>query len=364
MRPRANEWFREAGDTPLAAEEQSWRIRAALRALAWSVVRKTIDGLPERDQQEPTWRYWKARALAELGKKEDADALYATVATGIHFYGLLAAEALGRGVEQLAALKSEPAMASDDAFAAFAAKPAVRRAVKLAELDMRAESRREWISAVAGLDDEGLLLAADYARRVGLYDRAINTAERTSIRHDYSMRYMTPWRSEFGAAARDHSIDEELLYAIARQESRFAPDIVSSAGAVGLMQLMPGTARWVAKQLARSDYNSTRMAQVELNTQFGAYYFKYWHERLDRMPALAAAAYNAGPNRAQAWRPSAMPLEGAIWVETIPFNETRDYVKKVLANTMLYAQALGRPYVPLSTRLGTVLPRGSAALPD
>ena len=178
------------------------------------------------------------------------------------------------------------------------------------------------------------------------------------------MRYMTPWRSEFGAAARDHSIDEELLYAIARQESRFAPDIVSSAGAVGLMQLMPGTARWVAKQLARSDYNSTRMAQVELNTQFGAYYFKYWHERLDRMPALAAAAYNAGPNRAQAWRPSATPLEGAIWVETIPFNETRDYVKKVLANTMLYAQALGRPYVPLSTRLGTVLPRGSAALPD
>ena len=177
------------------------------------------------------------------------------------------------------------------------------------------------------------------------------------------MRYMTPWRSEFGAAARDHSIDEELLYAIARQESRFAPDIVSSAGAVGLMQLMPGTARWVAKQLARSDYNSTRMAQVELNTQFGAYYFKYWHERLDRMPALAAAAYNAGPNRAQAWRPSATPLEGAIWVETIPFNETRDYVKKVLANTMLYVQALGRPYVPLSTRLGTVLPRGSA-LPD
>ena len=232
LRPRANEWFREAGDAPLAIDEQSWRIRAALRALAWSDVRKTIDALPEREQQEPTWRYWKARALAELGKKEEADALYATVATGIHFYGLLAAEALGRGVEQLAALKSEPAMASDDAFAAFAAKPAVRRAVKLAELDMRAESRREWISAVAGLDDEGLLLAADYARRVGLYDRAINTAERTSIRHDYAMRYMTPWRSEFGAAARDHSIDEELLYAIARQESRFAPDIVSSAGAV------------------------------------------------------------------------------------------------------------------------------------
>jgi len=362
LRPRATEWFREAGDLTLDADEQGWRIRAALRALAWSDVRKAIDALPERDQQEPAWRYWKARALAELGKKEEAEALYATVATGIHFYGLLAAEALGQGAEKLVALKSEPATASDDAFAAFAAKPGVRRTVKLAALDMRAESRREWIAVVAGQNDEGLLLAADYARRVGLYDRAINTAERTLLRHDYAMRYMTPWRSEFAAAARDQNIDEELLYAIARQESRFAPDIVSSAGAVGLMQLMPGTARWVAKQMARSDFSTARIAQVDLNTQFGAYYFKYWHERLDRMPALAAAAYNAGPSRAQAWRPLAAPLEGAIWVETIPFNETRDYVKRVLANTMVYTRTLDRPYVALTERLGVVTPRGADAV--
>lgn len=362
LRPRANEWFREAGNVPLAPEQQSWRVRAALRALAWRDVLTAIDGLPDREQQEPGWRFWKARALAEVGSKEEADALYATVAVGINFYALLAAETLGRGPQQLATLKSEPSKATDDALTAFAAKPGIQRAVKLAALDMRAESRREWIAAVAGQDDEGLLLAADYARRVGLYDRAINTAERTLTRHDYTMRYLTPWRVEFGAAARDHNIDEELLYAIARQESRFAPDIISSAGATGLMQLMPGTARWVAKQLARSDYNSARIAQVDLNTQFGAYYFKYWHERLDRMPALAAAAYNAGPSRAQAWRPSLAPLEGAIWVETIPYNETRDYVKKVLANAVLYANALNRPYVPLSTRLGTIMPRSAIAV--
>ena len=362
LRPRANEWFREAGDVPLASEQQSWRVRAALRALAWRDVLKAIDGLPDREQQDPSWRFWKARALAEVGSKEEADALYATVAVGINFYGLLAAETLGRGPQQLAALKSEPSKATEDALTAFAAKPGIQRAVKLAALDMRAESRREWTASVAGQDDEGLLLAADYARRVGLYDRAINTAERTLTRHDYTMRYMTPWRVEFGAAAREHNIDEELLYAIARQESRFAPDIISSAGASGLMQLMPGTARWVAKQLARNDYHSGRIAQVDLNTQFGAYYFKYWHERLDRMPALAAAAYNAGPSRAQAWRPSLAPLEGAIWVETIPYNETRDYVKKVLANAVLYANALNRPYVPLATRLGTIMPRSAVAV--
>jgi soluble lytic murein transglycosylase len=125
------------------------------------------------------------------------------------------------------------------------------------------------------------------------------------------------------------------------------------------MQLMPGTARWVAKQLARNDYRPGLIADTDLNTQFGAYYFKYWLERLDRMPALAAAAYNAGPGRAQAWRPP-MPLEGAIWVETIPFNETRDYVKKVLANAVVYGQALNSAQPPLTERLGTVAPRRGA----
>jgi len=122
------------------------------------------------------------------------------------------------------------------------------------------------------------------------------------------------------------------------------------------MQLMPATARWVAKQLGRVDYAPSLIADVDINTQFGAYYFKHWYERLDRMPALAAAAYNAGPGRAQAWRPL-LPIEGAVWVETIPFNETRDYVKKVLANSMVYAHALSTPQQTLTARLGVVAPR-------
>jgi soluble lytic murein transglycosylase len=128
---------------------------------------------------------------------------------------------------------------------------------------------------------------------------------------------------------------------------------------MGLMQLMPPTARWVAKQLGRDDYVPAQIGDIALNTQFGAFYFKYWLDRLERLPALAAAAYNAGPGRAQAWRIGA-PLEGAIWVETIPFNETRDYVKKVLANTMFYARELDQPYVSLSARLGTIPPRGAS----
>jgi soluble lytic murein transglycosylase len=232
----------------------------------------------------------------------------------------------------------------------------VQRTVKLAGLDMRPESLREWVYVIRGLDDDGLLLAAEYARSQGLYDRAINTAERTVARHDFSLRYLIPYRDHFAAAAREQAVDPAILLGLARQESRFALDIVSSAGAMGLMQLMPPTARWVAKQLGRSDYVPTQIGDIGLNTQFGAFYFKYWLDRLERLPALAAAAYNAGPGRAQAWRVGA-PLEGAIWVETIPFNETRDYVKKVLANTMFYARELDQPYVSLSARLGIVPPR-------
>jgi soluble lytic murein transglycosylase len=123
------------------------------------------------------------------------------------------------------------------------------------------------------------------------------------------------------------------------------------------MQLMPPTAKWVARQLGRDDYSASRIGEPGINTQFGAFYFRHCLERLGGSAPLAAAAYNAGPNRAQAWRVGA-PLEGAIWVETIPFNETRDYVKKVLANAVFYARELKQPYVALSALLGTIAPRG------
>jgi soluble lytic murein transglycosylase len=331
-------------------------VRAALRSGDWPDVLAAIEAMPPAEAQESAWRYWKARSLAALGRPVDAAAIYGGLAGEISFYGMLSAEAIGQRQETLSA----PIEADAATLTTFGAGAAVRRAVKLAQLDMRPESQREWLYIVRGLPDEALLVAAEYARREGLYDRAINTAERTSTRHDFGLRYLMPFRPQFTTAAQEHAVDAALLFGIARQESRFVADIVSSAGAVGLMQLMPPTAQWVAKQLKLTDFRPSQISDVAINTQFGAYYFKYWFDRLERLPALAAAAYNAGPGRAQAWRAGA-PLEGAVWVETIPFNETRDYVKKVLANAMIYARALDQTFVPLTTRLGTVPPRGNGA---
>jgi soluble lytic murein transglycosylase len=352
--PQANDWYREAAGASFTEAQRAWRVRAALRALAWPDVLAAIEAMPSSEAQDPAWRYWKARALAALGRADEARAVHAVLAAEFGFYAHLAAEALGRRIEP----KSTPLEPDAAALSVFGARPEVRRAVKLAELDLRVESQREWVYVVRGLPDDALLLAADYARRQGMYDRAINTAERTVERHDFALRYLMPFREYFAVAANENAVDEAMLLGLARQESRFAPNIVSSAGAVGLMQLMPATARWVARQLNRTGYRPSQIGDLALNTQFGAFYFKYWLERLERMPALAAAAYNAGPGRAQAWRNGA-PLEGAIWVETIPFNETRDYVKKVLANTMFYARELSQPYVPLTVRLGVVPVRGA-----
>lgn len=356
LSPFANQWYRDADGAAQNELQRAWRVRAALRAQAWTDVASAIDSMPEAQAQDPAWRYWKARALAHAGRDEDATRLYGSLATEHHFYGFLAAEAIGAAVMPV----SEPIVVDDAAIAAFGERAAVQRVLALSAFDLRPEAIKEWAYVVRGLDDDALLLAAEYARRVGLHDRSINTAERTQRRHDFSLRYPTPFRGEIAEAARDNGVDPALAFGLVRQESRFVASIISSAGAAGLMQLMPATARWVARHIGRADYRALNLDDPGLNAQLGTYYLRHVLDRLDGMPVLATAAYNAGPGRAQAWR-GATQLEGAIYAETIPFNETRDYVKKVLANAMFYQAQLGLSYVSLNDRLGVVMPRGMTA---
>ena len=356
--PESNAWYRDAEGAPQNDTQREWRVRAALRTLAWRDVARAIDAMPELQAQQPAWRYWKARAFEAESRKDDATRLFGSLVAEPDFYGFLAADALGASVTPV----SEPLPVDKEALAAFGARPAVRRVLKLASLDLRPEAQREWLYIVRNTDDASLLLAAEFARRNGLYDRSINAADRTQRRHDFGLRYQTPYRAEIAGAVREQQLDEAWVFGLTRQESRFAADIVSAAGAVGLMQLMAPTARWIAKQAHRDDYRVTQLEDPAINAWFGAYYLRYVLDKLDDSPVLATAAYNAGPRRAQSWRGSE-PLEGAIYAETIPFNETRDYVKKVLANAMFYQEQLGLPYVTLTDRLGVVAPRGATAPP-
>jgi soluble lytic murein transglycosylase len=205
---------------------------------------------------------------------------------------------------------------------------------------------------VKGLDDRDLLSASEIAADAQLLDRSINTAERTVLQHDFSRRYPLPHRDALSAAARQWALDEAWMYAIIRQESRFMSEARSRVGATGLMQLMPATARWVARQIPVPAFNTAQLTQPALNVRMGTYYYMRVLGDL-RDPILATAAYNAGPGRAKRWQ-APQPLEGAIYAETIPFNETRDYVKKVVANTWFYSHRINGKTASIRQLLGTV----------
>jgi len=207
------------------------------------------------------------------------------------------------------------------------------------------------------MDDKQLLAAAEFARQNEMFDRAINTADKTLALHDFNVRYLAPHRAALGDNARAQQLEEAWVLGLVRQESRFAQTVKSSAGAAGLMQLMPATAKWVAHRMGMQDYSWARVTDTQVNAALGTYYLRHVLDDLDGNPVLAAAAYNAGPGRARKWRDT-RELEGAIYAETIPFNETRDYVKKVMNNTMYYAAILGGQARSLKTRLGTIAPRG------
>lgn len=332
--PRALEYFAQAGDTPLSEAQAAWRARAALRARDWKSVLAAVQALPPDEARDSTWRYWRARAWRELGENEVATGLFRGLAGEFNFYGLLAAEELGTAPRP-DWTPARPSAAEQDQVRAL---PGFERALALYRMGLDNEGLREWLWAVRGLDDRTLLAAAEVARQAAIPDRAIATALRTVQIHDFTQRYPIPHRDALAAAARQWGLDEAIVYSIIRQESRFMPEARSRVGATGLMQLMPATAKWVARQIPVQQYRQDMLVQPDTNIQMGAYYFRRVLDDLGH-PVLAAAAYNAGPGRARRWRDE-RAVEAAIYIETIPFNETRDYVKNVIANAWFYRHRL------------------------
>lgn len=373
LQPNAPDHFLRAGerlakskrDIDWSDDMLAWDVRAALRAdngqARWLQVMDAIESMSAEEQRDPAWVYWKARALVAMAPRSDnAEGLrasareqMASIAGQMNFYAVLAAESLGNPI----AMPPRPAPLTAAERDTALRNPGLARALMLVGLGLRSEGVREWNYSIRGMSDRELLAAAQLACDREVWDRCINTSERTRAEIDLTQRFPTPFRRDVLAKTGDIGLDAAYVYGLIRQESRFVTDARSSVGASGLMQLMPSTARWTARKIGL-DYADGMMNDRDTNLRLGTNYLKLVLDDFGGSQALAAAAYNAGPGRPRKWRDGPI-LETAIWVENVPFPETRDYVKKVLSNATYYAAQLGLATPTLTQRLGrAVAPEG------
>ena len=343
-----------------------WKTRAALRNGDWKAVISAVDAM-DSAKQDPTWIYWKARGQLAANPatlepmRLEALASLRSIASVKGFYEQLALEELGQAIT--APAKPEALTPQEKSVAAE--NTGLQRALTALSLGLRSEGNREWnystnLHTPGGMSERELLAAADLACGKQVWDRCINTSERTKLAVDFDQRFPMPLKDTVLRRTKEIQLDPAYVYGLIRQESRFIMDAKSVVGAAGLMQVMPATAKWTAKKIGMANFQPHQINDHEINVAIGTGYLKLVLDDFDGSMPLAAAAYNAGPSRSRNWRKGPV-LEAAIWAENIPFNETRDYVKKVLSNTTNYAAIITGQPQSLKARLGTVGPRNAQA---
>ena len=364
-----------SADADLSDDMLGWKTRAALRAGAqprWPLVLASVNAMSSDARKDPTWVYWKARALLALAPATSAGVsaqrtegltLLKSIASVRGFYEQLALEELG----QLVAVPVPPAALTAEEKEAARTNAGLQRAAHAIAIGLRSEGVREWnyatnLATPGGMSERELLAAAQLACDQAIWDRCINTSERTPGGMDFAQRFPTPFRDAVLKRSRDIGLDPAYVYGLIRQESRFVMDARSGVGASGLMQIMPATARETARHIGLSGFNASQINDRDTNITIGTAYLKRALDDFGGSMAMAAAAYNAGPSRPRSWRNGPL-LEAAIWAENVPFHETRDYVKKVLSNTTSYAALLTGQPQSLKARLGMVGPREASAPP-
>ncbi len=355
--PEAHNYWRRSASAPLTLEQMQWKTRIALRQLDWRTVRATIDAMPAALRSQPAWTYWMARAMqADPASAPGApQALYSRIADQHNFYGQLALEELG---QQISIPPPGPVLTAEE-LAPMLSNPALRRSLKFFSLRMRPEGMREWNWETRKFSERELLAAAEFARRNDVLDRMVYTSERTRTQFDYTQRFPAPHSDILSPTTRQLGLDRAWVYGLIRQESRFIMDARSSAGASGLMQVMPATAQFVARKIGL-DFAKDKLNDLRTNLVLGSNYLNMVLDNSGGSQPLATAAYNAGPGRMRTWRAALeAPMEGAIWAESIPFLETRTYVKNVMSNATNYAALFENRPQSLKARLGTIAPRGA-----
>lgn len=360
--PRTVTWFDRSLGTAFSDEEAEAYARISIRFSQWNSLLRALDAMSIEKQNERMWRYWFARGTEQRNDaqaKQVVRTFYMALAADDDYYGLLARDKLGISFKQLA-----PTYLPNSAdYQRMKNDVHFQRAFTLRNINADSEfSNREWNWAVRQAylkqDDGMILAAAEQANQISWYDRAIYAAERTVNLHNDKLRYLTPFRDLTERYSLQVGLDPAWVYGLIRQESRFVIKAKSNVGAGGLMQVMPSTARWVANRMGEP-FQQSQLSDMDTNIRYGTFYLNHIYGELNSQPVLATAGYNAGPLRAKRWQPTNGPLAADQYTETIPFTETRDYVKQVMTNAVHYGLIFNQGAQSIQKRMGTISTPGS-----
>lgn len=339
---------------------REWRVRVALAAQDWKAALAALDAMSDAQKADARWRYLRARVLVKLGRIDESTPLFAEVAREANFHGFLAADWL----------KQPYTICSTDIAADATADTVLRKDANLARafeffaIDRLPEARREWDFAMPRLDETQRRRAAALASREGWYDRAVYAFGKGEDLHLYDLRFPLARRDQIVRDAHAAGITPAWTYAIIRAESAWTTDARSGADAWGLMQLLPGTARNLAKAEKISFTGAAALFDPDLNIRLGTAFLSKMAQRYDGSPWLASAAYNAGPDPVDRWINARDSLEPDFFIETIPYKETREYVARVLAFSVIYDWRLHGSVLPLASRLPRIGQAYSPPPPD
>lgn len=314
--------------------------RIILRGQDWQGLMEIIKQMPAHLQQENEWQYWLARAFESLGYQVISKEKFDFLSTKSSYYGFLAADRLQKSyrIEQ----ENVATTNETDEAALLASNANMLRARELFFLNRPVDAKREWFQGLRSLDTEQIKQAAVIASSWDWHDSAIKTVAKTSHRNDYSLRFPMPYKQQVLIHVNSKQLDASVIYGVMRRESLFDPLAKSEVGALGLMQLMPSTARRVAKLLGMKRPRQSDILNIENNINFGTYYFRTVLNRFKNNVSLAIAAYNAGPLNIRRWLPAEDGMPADLWVETVPFKETRNYIQAVLAYATVFDKSLNR----------------------
>lgn len=352
-RPEALAWFERLDAARMDDYVRAWRIRAALMQGRWALALDWLKALPPDEAKEEVWRYFRARCLSETGRRAQAKALFVPLAKERSYYGYLAADQLGVKYSfNSQPLAANPAIASE-----LRANPALARAHELHLLKMNTAANREWSVVTGDLARTSLQQAALLAHQWGWHAQAIITLAKSDYWDDLDIRYPVAYQELVLQSARDNGLDPAYVMAIIRTESLFRADVHSPANAVGLMQLLPGTARKVAREIGAPRPSTDDLEQPAVNIPLGTRYLREQLDRFDDNLALASAAYNAGPHRISRWLgESDRTVAADIWVENIPYTETRRYVQRAMSHMTVFQSRLDRKITRVTDRISPITP--------